>query len=123
MRKIITIGLSLLLVFVFSGQITAQKVKTENGVKIISNGSKPNPQKGVPSKVTFTEDMRFGEGDNPDTSFSQVGFFVVTDDGNLIAADIKDRRIMVFDENGKYRGISENQAKVRVNSRSLVDLP
>ena len=102
MRKIITIGLSLLLVFVSSGQVTAQKVKTEDGVKIISNGSKPKPQKGVPSKVTFTEDMRFGEGDDPDTSFSQVAIFVVTDDGNLIAADIKDRRIMVFDENGKY---------------------
>jgi len=102
MRKIITIGLSLLLVFVFSGAISAQKIKTENGVTIVSNGSKPKPQKGVPSKVTFKEEMSYGEGDNPDTSFSQVGFFVVTDDGDVIAADIKDRKVKVFAADGNF---------------------
>ena len=102
MRRIITVGLSLLLVFVLSGPITAQKIKTKDGVKIISNGSKPKPQKGVPSKVTFTEELRFGEGDDPETSFSQVAFFVVTDQGHVIAADIKDKKVMVFDAEGNF---------------------
>jgi len=102
MRKIITVGLSLLLVFVLSGPITAQKIKTKDGVKIISNGSKPKPQKGVPSKVTFTEELRFGEGDDPETSFSQVAFFVVTDQGHVIAVDIKDKKVMVFDAEGNF---------------------
>lgn len=102
MRKIITIALSLLLLFALSGPVTAQKIKTEKGVKIIINGSKPQPQNGVPSQVTLTEDMRFGEGDDPDKSFSQVAFFVVADNGDLIAADIKDRKIKVFDAEGNF---------------------
>jgi hypothetical protein len=102
MKKIITPALCLLLVIAFSGPVTAQKIKTENGVKIISNGSKPKPQKGVPSKVTLTEDMRFGEGDDPDKSFSQVAFFIVADNGDVIAADIKDRKIKVFDKDGNF---------------------
>ncbi|MBN1224456.1 MAG: 6-bladed beta-propeller [Candidatus Aminicenantes bacterium] len=102
MRRIITVGLSLLLVFVLSGPITAQKTKTEEGIKIISNGSKPKPQKGVPSKVTLTEELRFGEGDDPEKSFSQVAFFVVTDEGHVVATDIKDRKVKVFDAEGNF---------------------
>ena len=102
MRKSITMSLSLLLVLVLSGPITAQKIKTEDGIKIISNGSKPKPQKGVPSKVTFTEELRFGEGDDPETSFSQVAFFVVTDEGHVIAGDIKDKKVKVFDAEGNF---------------------
>ncbi len=102
MRKIITVGLSLLLVFVLSGPITAQKIKTKDGVKIISNGSKPKPQKGVPSKVAFTEELSFGEGDDPETAFSQVDFFVVTDEGHVIASDTKDKKVKVYDEEGNF---------------------
>lgn len=102
MRKIVKVGFSLLLIFVLSGPITAQKIKTKDGVKIISNGSKPKPQKGVPSKVTFSKELRFGEGDDPEKSFSQVAFFVVTDEGHVIAADIKDKKVKVFDEEGNF---------------------
>ena len=71
-------------------------------MKIISNGSKPKPQKGVPSKITLIEELSFGEGDDPETSFSQVEFFVVTDEENVIAADIKDKKVKVYDAEGNF---------------------
>jgi len=102
MRKIIRVGLSLLMVLFISEIIIAQKIETKNEIKIISNGRKPKPQKGVPSKVILTEDLRFGEGDDPETAFSQVAFFVVTDEGHVIAADIKDKKVKVYDAEGNF---------------------
>jgi len=102
LKKITTVWLSLFLVFMVSELISAQKIETKNGIKIISNGIKPKPQKGVPSKVTLTEEIRFGEGDDPETAFSQVAFFVVTDEGHVIAADIKDKKVKVYDADGNF---------------------
>ncbi len=93
------IGLSIVLIF---GLAEGQKVKVVNGVTVVSNGKKPNPVKGQPSKVSLTEELTVGESGNPDESFSQVGVFVVDEEGTIFALDFKDQKIKVFDRTGKY---------------------
>ncbi|MCJ7580071.1 MAG: 6-bladed beta-propeller [Candidatus Aminicenantes bacterium] len=102
MRRTVQIILSLFLFLLFLGLGEAQKVKTVDGVIIISNGKKPNPQKGVPSKIRFKEDFTIGAGDDPDKSFSEVSSFEVDDDGTIYVLDFKDVKIKIFDKTGKF---------------------
>jgi hypothetical protein len=95
----IIIFLAILLCF---GPAAAQKVKTVDGVTVVSNGKKPVPVKGQPAKIKLTEELTIGGGSNPDEAFSQVSFFVVGDDGMIYALDIKDQKIKVFDKTGKF---------------------
>lgn len=86
----------------FASQATAQKIKTEDGVKIILNGKTPKPPKGVPTKIRLEEDLTIGLGDDPDQSFSEVTAFVVDDGGTIYALDFKDRKVKVFDSSGTF---------------------
>jgi hypothetical protein len=95
----IVILLAVLLCF---GPALAQKIKTVDGVTVVSNGKKPTAVKGQPSKIKLTEELTIGGGSNPDEALSQVGFFVVGDDGVIYALDIKDQKIKVFDKAGKF---------------------
>ncbi|MBN1271366.1 MAG: 6-bladed beta-propeller [Candidatus Aminicenantes bacterium] len=90
----------LLLLFPFFLQ--AQKVKTVDGVKIISYSKKPKPAKGIPGRLILTEELRFGESENLDKSFAEVTAFAVDADGNVYAVDMKDSKVKVFDKEGGY---------------------
>jgi hypothetical protein len=79
-----------------------QKVQIEGDVKIIQNKKKPNPPKGIPTKMTLELEAVIGESDDPDKAFSQVSSFVVDDEGTLYALDFKDKKIKVFDESGEF---------------------
>lgn len=102
MKKISPIIIGLLLIFFCYSLSEEQKIKTVDGVQVISNGKKPNPPKGQPVKINLTEEVTIGKGDNPDESFSEVGALVVDQDGNIYALDSKDRRVKVFDKAGKF---------------------
>jgi hypothetical protein len=95
----IIIFLGILICF---GPAASQKVKTVDGVTVASNGKKPVPVKGQPAKIKLVEELTIGGGGNPDQAFSQVGMFVVTDDGTIYALDFKDQKIKVFDSSGKF---------------------
>jgi DNA-binding beta-propeller fold protein YncE len=101
-KKLAGIVLSLLLILVSDHRAEAQKIKTVDGVKIISNGKKPNPPKGKPATIKLTEELVVGQSANPDEAFAEVGTFVVAEDGAIYALDSKDRRIKVFDKAGKF---------------------
>jgi hypothetical protein len=42
------------------------KVKTEGGVTVITNGKKPDPPKGAPTRLVLEEIYSIGGGDQPD---------------------------------------------------------
>ena len=80
----------------------AQKIKTVDGVTVISNGKKPTPPKGQSASPKLAEEQTFGLGENPDEAFSEVTAFVVDAAGTVYGLDTKDRRIKVFDPSGKF---------------------
>ncbi len=88
-------------VFLFS-PAEAQKIKTVDGVTIISNGKKPTPPKGQSATPKLTEEQTFGLGENPDEAFSEVTAFVVDAAGTIFGLDTKDRKVKVFDRSGKF---------------------
>ncbi len=94
--------LGLLYFAFFYSQAEAQKIKTVDGVTIISNGKKPTPPKGQPATLKLTEEQSFGLGENPDEAFSEVTAFVVDSTGTVFGLDSKDRRVKVFDRSGKF---------------------
>lgn len=102
MRKTIFVVMGLLLILCCFCLVEAQKIKTADGVKVILNGKKPTPAQGQPTKITLTEELTLGGGANPDESFSDVSTFVVDKDGHVLALDIKDRKIKIFDSTGKF---------------------
>jgi len=95
----IIIFLGILLYF---GPALAQKIKTVDGVTVVSNGKKPVPVKGQSAKIKLTEELTIGGGGIPDQSFSQVGTFVVDGEGGIFALDFKEQKIKVFDRTGKF---------------------
>jgi len=103
MKKITFIAMSLLLVLSIGSECWGQKIKTVDGVTIVSNGKKPVPVKGQPSKISLTEDLTVGGGGgNPDESLSQVSTFIVDGTGVIFALDFKEQKIKVFDKTGKF---------------------
>ena len=79
-----------------------QNVKTVDGIKIIQNKKKPDPPKGIPTKMTLELETVIGESDDPDKAFSQLSSFVVDDDGTIYALDFKEQKIKVFDDSGEF---------------------
>ena len=102
MRKRILIVMVILAGFLYVRPALAQKVKTVDGVTVVSNGKKPVPIKGQSAKIKLTEELSIGGGGNPDQSFSQVGTFVVDGEGGIFALDFKEQKIKVFDRTGKF---------------------
>lgn len=102
MRKITPVVLGLLLAFFTWSESLAQKVKTVDGVTVVSNGKKPVPVKGQPAKIKLADELTIGGGANPDESLSQVSTFVVDGEGGILALDFKEQKIKVFDKTGKF---------------------
>jgi hypothetical protein len=102
MKKRVLIVIAILAVFLFFRLALAQKVKTVDGITVVSNGKKPVPVKGQPAKIKLAEELTIGGGSNPDQAFSQVGTFVVDEGGSILALDFKDQKIKVFDSTGKF---------------------
>jgi len=95
----IIVCLALVLCF---GPAAGQKIKTVDGVTVVSNGKTPIPVKGQPTKIKLAEDLAIGGGGNPDESLSQVSTFVVDGEGGIFALDFKEQKIKVFDKTGKF---------------------
>lgn len=92
-------GFLFIIVAVLGGQY---KVRTENGVTIVTNGKKPDPPKGAPTKLVLEEVYTVGGGDAPDSSFVAISALDVLKDGTAYVLDTKDSRVKVFDAKGKF---------------------
>jgi len=102
MKRSEPVIIAFLVILLCFGPALAQKVKTVDGVTVVSNGKKPVAVKGQPAKIKLVEELAIGGGGNPDESFSQVGTFVVDAEGGILALDFKDQKIKVFDKTGKF---------------------
>jgi hypothetical protein len=102
MRKTTVTLTGLLIGLCLGSPILAQKIKTVDGVTVVSNGKKPVAVKGQPSRIALVEELAFGGGGNPDESLSQVNTFVVDGEGGVFALDFKEQKIKAFDKAGKF---------------------
>jgi hypothetical protein len=90
------------LVFLVAALGGQYKVKTENGVTVVTNGRKPDPPRGAPTKLVLEEVYTVGGGDAPDSSFVEISALDVLKDGTAYVLDRKDNRVKVFDAEGKF---------------------
>ena len=95
----VVLGSLAIIVSALAGQY---KVKTENGVTIVTNGKKPDPPKGAPTKLILEEVYTVGGGDAPDSSFVEISGLDVLKDGTVYVLDMKDSRVKVFDAKGLF---------------------
>lgn len=95
----VVLGSLAIIVSALAGQY---KVKTENGVTIVTNGKKPDPPKGAPTKLILEEIYTVGGGDAPDSSFVEISALDVLKDGTVYVLDTKDSRVKAFDATGKF---------------------
>lgn len=95
----IILGSLIVIVSSLAGQY---KVKTENGVTIVTNGKEPDPPKGAPTRLILEEIYAVGGGDAPDSSFVEISALDVLKDGTAYVLDRKDSRVKVFDAKGKF---------------------
>jgi len=102
MRKIALIVMSLLLMLSVGSDCWGQKIRTVDGVTVVSNGKKPVPVKGQPTKVKLSEELTVGGGGSPDESLSLVSTFIVDGTGGVFALDFKEQKIKVYDKTGKF---------------------
>jgi hypothetical protein len=102
MRRITVLLMGAFLLISLGSPMSAQKVKTVDGVTVVSNGKKPAAVKGQPAIVALVEELAVGGGGNPDESLSQVSTFVVDGEGGIFVLDFKDQKIKVFDKAGKF---------------------
>ena len=102
MRRLTTIVLCFLFLLSLSLLVDAQKIKTVDGIKIISNGKKPKPPKGSLSKLVLTEEMIWGDSEDPEKSFDGTELpFVVADNGKIYAIDMEVAQVKIFDDSGQ----------------------
>lgn len=90
------------LVFLVAAIEGQYKVKTENGVTVVTNGKKPDPPRGAPTKLVLEEVYTVGGGAAPDALFVEITALDVLDDGTAYVLDTKDNRVKVFDAKGKF---------------------
>ena len=102
MKKISSASIIVLSIVLIFGLAHGQKIKTVDGVTVVSNGKKPNRVEGQPPKIVLTEELTVGDSTNPDESFSRVDLFVVDGEGTIFALDSKEQKIKVFDRTGKF---------------------
>lgn len=102
MRKLTTIVLCFLFLLSLSLPIEAQKIKTVDGVKIISNGQKPKPPKGSLSQLVLEEEMTWGDSEDPEKSFAGLELpFIVAENGRIYALDMEIAHVKIFDDSGQ----------------------
>lgn len=78
------------------------KVRTDNGVIIVTNGRKPDPPKDAATKLVLEEIYTAGAGDSPEESFVEIVALDVRPDGTAYVLDMKDNRVKVFDAQGRF---------------------
>jgi len=78
------------------------KVRTENGVTVVTNGRKPSPPPGAPTRLVLEELYTAGGGDPPEASFVLPSALDVLSDGTVYVVDSKDHKVKVFDAAGKF---------------------
>ena len=105
---LVLLGSLALALALFSGQY---KVKTESGVTIITNGRRPSPPQGAPTKLVFEEVYTVGGGDSPDASFVSASALDVLPDGTVYVVDTKDSRVKVFDAEGRFLRVFGRQGQ------------
>jgi hypothetical protein len=82
--------------------IDRQDVKIVEGVTIIQNKKNPDPPRGALTKLVLELESVIGESDDLEKSFSQLGGFVVDDEGTIYSIDFKEQKIKVFDKSGNF---------------------
>lgn len=78
------------------------KARTENGVMIVTNGKKPDPPKGAPTRLVLEELYSVGGGEKPDETFVNITALDVLKNGTVYVLDTKDGRVKVFDAQGEF---------------------
>jgi hypothetical protein len=91
------------LVFLVAALEGQYKVKAENGVTVVTNGKKPDPPRGAPTKLVLEEVYTVGGGAAPDALFVEITALDVLEDGTAYVLDTKDNRVKVFDAKGKFQ--------------------
>ena len=86
----------------YSGTLSLNKQKGGKKPEVVENGKKPVTVKGCLSEVHFVRELTVGESEDPDRAFSQLAGFTVTDDGQIFALDMKEKKVKIFDSQGKF---------------------
>jgi len=87
------------LVALASGQTTSKVV---DGITIVTNGKKPSPPPGKPTKLILDEIYTI-DSSSPGNNFSNITALAVRPDGSVFIVDSKESRVLAFDGKGKYR--------------------
>ena len=103
MRKICPAVFAFPFIFLLFSPVDAQKIKikTIDGVQVVSNPKNPAPPKGTPAKMVLREELSIGEGEQEEEMFSQMTAITVDDEGNIYILDREENIIKVFDSKGK----------------------
>ncbi|NQT80602.1 MAG: 6-bladed beta-propeller [Candidatus Aminicenantes bacterium] len=104
MKRVLYVTLVFVLIFFISYAVGADKikVKTVNGVQVIENPKNPAPPKGALTKMILKEELTIGEGEAEEEMFSAISSVVVDDDGNIYMLDGEEKKVKVFDPEGKF---------------------
>ncbi|MBC8359502.1 MAG: 6-bladed beta-propeller [Candidatus Aminicenantes bacterium] len=104
MKRVLYVTLIFVLIFFISYAVGADKikVKTVNGVQVIENPKNPAPPKGALTKMILKEELTIGEGEADEEMFSAISSVVVDDDGNIYMLDGEEKKVKVFDREGKF---------------------
>ena len=98
---ILTVFFFSIVLSIFSGQEAEWKGKIDikNGVKVIKNPNEP-----LYGEITFEleEDLSIGNEDDENYLFYRLRDIQVDTDGNIYVLDSGNRRLQVFDKEGKY---------------------
>ncbi len=102
MKKVSKIMLIFLPALLIITRVEAQKIRTVDGVTVVSNGKKPIRVKEQPASFSLQEELVIGQADDPEKSFSEVTALAVDDRGMVFVLDFKDQKVKVFDSTGRY---------------------
>jgi len=104
MRKYLYLTLAFFIVFSVLNQARGEKIqaRTVDGVKVIENSKEPAPPKGALTKLNLKEEFSLGQGGADEEMFSEITGLDVDNDGNIYILDRKERKIKIFDSEGKF---------------------
>lgn len=103
MKKICHIVFVFFFIYLLFSPVNAQKIKikTIDGVQVVTNPKDPAPPKGTPTKMILKEELSIGEDEQEEEMFSQMTAVTVDDKGNIYILDREENLIKVFDSKGK----------------------
>jgi len=84
-------------------KLDGQKMRTENGIRVIYNPKHPVRWKGAPSQLVLHQDLLIGRAAGEESEmFSDLRSVQVDNEGNIYVLDWKEIHIKAFDKNGKH---------------------